>query len=470
MNTRKTVIIAPPAEADLIQTYLAQVAPEGTYNVVAVYQDMASQDTFDFVIDSEVVLVIIHQNADGFTVKGLDEYVSTPGQSARLVVSIVMGIGDIYDAALQTDAIVYKFPVRKDIFEQIHHGFEELWSAATAKMARGEMGGGDVPEVDVDTMSTLPGVRRQVTQILASWSSKGGDGKSMLTMELGYLLATLAGRSVLLIDADMSRGYIGSALGKELHKFAESTNIAKMATVFANRGVFPRLDEFTFNYPPPFGKDGQSQLDILPGIWHQDQAKLPAFVGDNGKAGQLFLRKLCEVAKQTYEFIMIDIGVFVPIHLHAEAIKQSTTLLVVSAPTVPSIEPTKKGLIEMQKYGLLPNGSGKKKKANLVLNKSTKNTGFSKDEFPTFADLTLLATIDAVDMEVMHRVVNKGNFYMEEVLTKGNDADALTGMAKQLVNLVEYFSPGTRGLINTHHPRIAKVLGTGRRGIFNTGK
>ena len=468
MTTRRTVIIAPPAEAELIQTFLAQIAPDA-YQVTALYQDMASQDAFDFVIESESVLVIIHQNADGFTVKGLQEYVTTPGQSARIVVAIVMGVGDVYDAALQTNAFVFKFPIRASIFEQIHHGFDELWGETTARMARGEVSADDVPEIAIDTLSSLPGVRRQVTQVLTAWSSKGGDGKSMLAMEIGYLQANLSGRSVLLIDADMSRGYIGSALGTELHQFAEKRNIATMATVYANRGSFPPIKEFVFNYPPAYGKGSQSQLDILPGIWNQDQANLPALAGDKGKAGQLFIRKLREHAQQKYEFIIFDIGVLIPIHLHAEAIKQATTLLVISSPVVPAIEPTKKGLKQMAEYGLVPTGKEDlKAKARLVLNKYTPNCGFSKDDFPEYISLALLATIGAIDTGVMNRVVNGGKFYMEEFLTKGKDADALADMAKQLINLVEYFSPGTRGLVKQHYPQAAKALGLGRRGIFKS--
>jgi MinD-like ATPase involved in chromosome partitioning or flagellar assembly len=300
--------------------------------------------------------------------------------------------------------------------------------------------------------------------VLTVWSSKGGSGKSMTAMELAYLLANVGGRKVLLVDGDMNRGYVAVALGQDAMAFARQKNIATLATLYHNRAQMPNLESFVYNYPPAFGKGGRGNLDILFGLASPDQANLPCFVGDEGQQGMHFVSALRDMAQKSYEFLIFDIGTLIPVHVHAAAIKEATTLLVVSTPIVPDIQPTKAGLEQMKKYDLLPRNASEK--AVLVMNHYHEDCGFQENEFPAFIGLTMVAAFPQVVPEpLMYAIVNQGQFVSEHFLGSKN-GDALKGLTRQLLGLAEYFAPGTRGLARQHAPKLADVVETDRRGIF----
>ncbi|MCB2160622.1 AAA family ATPase [bacterium] len=458
-NLIGTIIIAPAEEAKMIRHLLKEIHP-GKYQVISVMTNLGSSETLEFVLDSEATLILVHQNVENFSTQALHDLAKTPGRAARVVGAFVEETGDIFDASLKTGALVYFLPVREAVIKQIDAAYQQKHAEATQIAASAQYAHRPVIQREVDRVLT-PGIRRQQTQILTVWSSKGGDGKSSVAAELAYMLANVGGRSTLLVDADMNRGYLAPALGEDSMMHARVHNIATMASVYRKRRTVPKFPEYVLNYPPAFGKGGESQLDILFGISSMDQANLPAFTENGGDAGEEFIFELISAAYNRYEFVIFDIGTLVPIHVHQAAIKAATSLIVVSSPIIPAIQPTKNGIDQMKAYGIVDENADK---ALLVLNKYTESSGLPKDEFPKFIQLPLMATIPLVSEGLLHSIINKGSFFMEHYLTSKNSAE-LGVMAQQLLALAEYYAPGTLAQAQ----KIQKLAGkkeTGRNGGF----
>jgi MinD-like ATPase involved in chromosome partitioning or flagellar assembly len=462
-DTIGTIIIAPAEEARQIRNLLTEVQP-GKYQILSVLTDLGSEETLAFVLDSEATLVLVHQNVERFSTQALSDLAHTPGKVARVVAAFVEETGDVFDAALKTGAIVYFLPIREAVIKQLDAVYRQKHAEATQASAAGNHTRPQIPQHKVERVIT-PGIRRQRTQVITVWSSKGGDGKSSIAAELGYMLANVAGRTVLLVDADMNRGYLAPALGEEAMQYARVRNIATMATVFQNKQKLPRFAEYVYNYAPAFGKGVESNLDILFGIASMDQANLSAFTDRGGGAGEEFIDALIDAAENRYEFVIFDIGTLVPVHVHQAALKAASQLIVVSSPIIPAIQPTKAGIDQMKTYGIIDENADK---AILVLNKYTENNGLARDEFPRFIQLPLMATIPLVSEGLLHSIINQGSFFMEHFFHSKNTQE-LGVMSQQLLALCEFFSPGALAFAQ-EIPKLNAVISESSRGLFRRRK
>lgn len=455
----RTLILAAPSEAERIHTLLDEVAPD-RYEVLAKHQDLAAEATFNDIKSSTATLVIVHQSVANFTVSALHALAYAPGESAKIVAAIVTPIGDVFDAVLHSGAVPYKLPTRPEIFRELDKSYTELLAEANQRLAQAAVAPTPPPEPSKTALQSFPGSVRQALQVITAWSSKGGDGKSLLAMELAYTLANLAGRKVLLVDADMNRGYIAPALGREMLARASDRNITTLAALFHARSGYPKLSDFTINYPPAFGR-GESNLSLLLGISSPEQSGLPCYVESNGLAGRRFVDALIDMARTEYEFVIFDIGTLIPVPIHAAAITYASTLLVASSPMIPAIQPTRLGLDQMRSYNVLGT-----KRPMLVLNKWTEDCGLTKDEFSSFLKVPTVATIPAVPLGEMQRIVNSGRFVMQAYLSDPDKYAALAPLAVQIVALAELFSPGARAAAERALPKLAKTFTSGRRGLF----
>jgi cellulose biosynthesis protein BcsQ len=413
------------------------------------------------VTQSDVTLVLVHQAVTNFSTRLLKELVEARGHTARVVVAIVsMRDGDLFDACRAAGALVFDTPVRLDVFERLNDHFEDAHAKASQRMALGQaMPSPEVPEITPTFSPGLPGMGRRHMLPITIWGSKGGVGKSTLAMELAYTLANIAQRTVLLVDGDMTRGYIASALGEGANQFAlgagehsqaGARNIASLATAFMNSGAMPNLLSYVYPYPPAFGKDGsgRTNLHILFGLAKMSQNTLPGLTDNAAK----FLDALLRKTGNEYEFVIFDIGPTVGIHLHGEAIRAATELIVVTTPVVPSTYPTKQGLDEMTSYGLV---DSEMNKAWLVINKWSPDSGIQESVFPDFMGIKLKATIPVVAQPLLDRIVNEGHFLMEEFLnpTMKDSKEALLPLAVQIVALAEHFQAGTIHMASEYFPK-----------------
>ncbi len=461
-NTIQTIILAVPTEAATIQKLLEDVA-QGRYQVLARYQDLADEGIQADVRESQATLVIVHQSVAHFSVQSLHQMTYARGHSAKIVIAIVSPIGDVFDAVLSSGAVAFQLPTRLEIFQQVDENYTQLLAEAAQRQAAAFEAPPPPPELEKpNLLQSFPGSIRQLMQVITIWSSKGGDGKSLLAMELAFIQASI-GRKVLLVDGDMNRSFIAPALGKKILQYSMDCNITVMAALFHSRAIFPRIADYVYTYPTAPGK-GESNLDILMGISSPEQSALPCFTDRNGEAGRKFIETLISAAKAEYEFIIFDIGTLIPVPVHTAAISNASTLVVVSSPMIPAIQPTRLGLEQMRSYNILG-----EKGPVLVLNKWTDNCGLAKDEFSRFLAIPNVATIPAVPLGDMQRIVNSGRFILEAYLADPDKEDSIKPLVNQILALAEQFSPGARAAIERSQPKLVKAAQSHRRGLFGLG-
>jgi MinD-like ATPase involved in chromosome partitioning or flagellar assembly len=457
------VLLAPAADARMIENAFQRVFPE-RYRVLATYADMSLRTVMEDVLSSSIQLVIVHQGVENFTTEGLQQLVFAPGKSARVVAALVQPLGDVFDAALHTQAVPYHLPFEDAILQQIDASFPTLLSEASQRMA----GSVDMPEAVPSVESPehfqyMPGMIRQALQIFTLWGTKGGVGKSTIAMELARILSDIGGRKVLCVDADVSRGYIAPRLGEEAEAFMEmNRNIVNLATMFQrNNQTLPRVADFLYNVPPLAGK-GRSNLDILFGLKEIEQGQYECFRGSKGEAGISFIKALNDYAlRQGYEFLIYDIGTEIPNPLHYGALLSATTLIVVSTPLYPSIKPTLKGVNVIEGKGVKTRSA-----MRLVINEWTDGLDYDKIEFARFLGVPLLAALPYVSKGVLNPIVNHGRFILDAFLEMKDAPDDLKALVTGYLSIAEQFSPGIMSAGRQKYPRLKKSITAQRRGLF----
>lgn len=242
-NEYSTVIFGPPAEAETMKSMLLAAAGNGSgknFTVVSTEQDLANEQSFDSVIDSGIRLVLVHSSVAGFTTKGVQDLVHKRGKGARVVAVWTNPAGDVYDVMVQAGAVPYSLEggIKPDNFINLIASLDYLMSQATQRIATAQ----PIPEAPVEVQplaqaaSARGGLARTATQAITSWSTKGGDGKSLVVGDLAYVLAMLGGRRTLLVDSDMNRGYFGQTMSDSSYEHAQKKNITSMA-MFDVRGI-----------------------------------------------------------------------------------------------------------------------------------------------------------------------------------------------------------------------------------------
>jgi hypothetical protein len=102
----------------------------------------------------------------------------------------------------------------------------------------------------------------------------------------------------------------------------------------------------------------------------------------------------------------------------------------------------------------------------LVLNKWTEDCGLSRDDFSGFLKVPTVATIPAVPLGEMQKIVNSGRFVMQAYLADSEKHASLSPLAVQMIALAELFSPGARVQAERVLPKLGKTLTERRRGLF----
>jgi MinD-like ATPase involved in chromosome partitioning or flagellar assembly len=143
--------------------------------------------------------------------------------------------------------------------------------------------------------------------VIAFWSTKGGDGKTTLAVNVACLLSQVAGKKVLLVDADMNCGRAALHLNIQ----PEQNTLLHLASDYATAGgqltnkmlrhriygVDRQLD--------PRTRATESRLHVLFGITRIQQASSPELYG---LKGQQFMSDLLRLARELYDFVIVDLG------------------------------------------------------------------------------------------------------------------------------------------------------------------
>jgi Flp pilus assembly CpaE family ATPase len=445
----RTIIIAPPPEAGLIASFLqAQRKVDGTpvFSVMAREQEIGP-GLVESLKTSLAEILVVHGATPGFKAETIRTLVRQQGQVARIIVSLVPAVGGWFDAVAETGALVYRLPLRVEPFEELANALPQLLAEARQKHAQRALA--EVVEAE-DEAATLevpgggngherpPAGVHHPTQVLVAWSSKGGDGKSIIAAEAAWQLAQIAAHKTLLIDADMSRGYLAWALNRDAYRFAQRRNITTIAQEYLVRTKITAdmLQEHVYSLPDLTGQ-GASNLDILFGIASPEAATLPAFSADDGAQSVRFINSLVQQAYGVYEFVIFDIGTAITIPLHYAVLKASGHVLVVANPSRPSVAPTKEGIRQLEAHQATTQDQ-----LRLVINRWSPKALIKRDELPDYFGIPVFATIPLVESDTMMGLTNQGRFISHAVWEDPDQYAALKPFVAGIAALSENFALG----------------------------
>jgi Flp pilus assembly CpaE family ATPase len=445
----RTIIIAPPPEAGLITGFLnSQKLDDGSpvFSVMAREQEIGP-GLVESLRTSLAEVLIVHGSTPGFKAETVRTIVRQHGQVARVVVALVPAVGGWFDAVAETGALVYRLPIRVEPFEELARALPQLLVEARQKYAQRALA--EAVEADEEAARMeAPGAGtayerppagvRHPTQVIVAWSSKGGDGKSIVAAEMAWQLAQIAAHKTLLIDADMSRGYLAWALPRDAYRFAQRRNITTIAQEYlVKTKVSPEmLQEHVYSLPDLTGQ-GASNLDILFGIASPEAATLPAFSADEGAQSVRFISALIQQAYGIYEFVIFDIGTAVTIPLHYAVLKASGHVLVIANPSRPSVAPTREGIRQLEAHQATTQDQ-----LRLVINRWSPRALIKRDELPDYFGIPVFATIPLVESDTMMGLTNQGRFISHAVWEDPEEYAALKPFVAGIAALSENFALG----------------------------
>jgi MinD-like ATPase involved in chromosome partitioning or flagellar assembly len=315
----RVIIAAPPA---VFQPFMA-LGP-GTSTEVCVLT--TTRDVADLVADIQQYqpqIILLSPDVRGYAPELVSQLANWPDFSVA-VVGLVPNVGT-WGAEMAANGAVafYNTPISPAVVDQfisqargLVDKARETWSAPIAASG--------VSRQLVDSI----GATAYRTGVIAFWSTKGGDGKTTLGVNVACLLSQVAGKKVLLVDADMNCGrtalHLNIAPGQStlIHLASDYKSNANQMTgkMLKQRalGADKHLD--------PRTKVVESRLDVLFGITKIQQASSPEL---HGHQGQQFMTDLLRLGRELYDFVIVDLGSSTQMGPHFGALLAADIVMVI---------------------------------------------------------------------------------------------------------------------------------------------
>jgi pilus assembly protein CpaE len=237
-------------------------------------------------------------------------------------------------------------------------------------------------------------------RVITVFSPKGGTGKTVMATNLSTSFAKFAGKRTLLLDLDLQFGDAAIMLGIEPDKTIQDL-------VTAPGELDPeKLAGYTCRH--------SSGLDVLPAPIRPEDAELVT---------EAKLARLMEVAKESYELIVVDTSPFFHGPMLA-TLDQTDDLLLLCGLDVPTIKNVRLSLQTLQLLSFPP------ERIRVVLNRANSNVGMKRGEVE--AALEAKVRFEVPSDRAVPLAVNRSN---PAVLSdpKSDFSRALREMAKSLL-------------------------------------
>jgi len=237
-------------------------------------------------------------------------------------------------------------------------------------------------------------------RVITVFSPKGGTGKTVMATNLSTSFAKHSGKKTLLLDLDLQFGDAAIMLGIEPEKTIQDL-------VTAPGELDPeKLAGYTCRH--------SSGLDVLPAPIRPEDAELVT---------EAKLARLMEVAKESYDLIVVDTSPFFHGPMLA-TLDQTDDLLLICGLDVPTIKNVRLSLQTLQLLSFPP------ERIRIVLNRANSNVGMKRGEVE--AALETKVRFEVPSDRAVPLAVNRSN---PAVLSdpKSDFGRALREMAKSLL-------------------------------------
>jgi MinD-like ATPase involved in chromosome partitioning or flagellar assembly len=303
----------------------------------------------------------------------------------------------------------YNTPITASVLEQFVKAAPELvgraretWSAPIAASG--------VSRRVVDSV----GATAYRTGVITFWSAKGGDGKTTLAVNVACLLSQVAGKRVLLVDADMNCGR--TALHLDIapdqntlihlasdYKSNGNTLTGKMLKhrlVAADR----HLDART--------RMPESRLDVLFGITRIQQASAPELFGQQG---QQCLTDVLRLGRELYDFVIVDSGSSTQVGPHFGALLAADVVMLVCTSDRTSLYHNRETL-----EALVSQADLRPDKFKLVMNRYDPADRVDLKDAANFMRMPIFATVPEDRSRAVIAAVNEGQPFVLKHMGKNS--------------------------------------------------
>ncbi len=366
-------------------------------NAAKVMQQLVPQVV---IVDAKVEGFSLHQVTDlrqkataPFLVVGL-------AQAGSSEMEELLGVG--LDAA-------YPLPLNPQTLARMEEELPPKYAEVALGWGKGAWGAA-APEA-IKAATAAAGGAAWEKKAIASWSPKGGVGKTVVACELAAMLAAIGGRDVVLVDANMNGGHVKTRLNVDA-----AYGLLNAASTYHTHRGHPSLESDAVNKLKGYlhAMPGTSNLKVMPGVLNMEQSLNEAVVGD---AGIEFMSWLIATLKRQYDFVIVDLGSSINVGVHQGAIRSVDFIIALCEPDLTSIADVKEAVHRsiISRMGMNINRFG------LVINKWQDGLGVSLKEASKFAGISAMGIIPNDPTGNVTLAGNEGQSYVARFANrKGN--------------------------------------------------
>ncbi|MBN1139868.1 MAG: AAA family ATPase [Anaerolineae bacterium] len=251
-----------------------------------------------------------------------------------------------------------------------------------------------IPRLDAQTAAAIAS-KGYKKRVVASYSPKGGCGKTTLAVNLAALLGIVANRPTLLVDLNMNGGHVAVHLGLRDHDRTLYT-LARAFMVGQNK-MSPKLVREHLTHVT-------GSLDVIPGIDRMEMAGEQYLAG---KQGADFAADLLQSAYQMYDFVVLDMGSSYNNALHRQALRDADLILMLVTADATSIMDAAKALETMKQFMSITDDN-----FQMVVNFWTHESGLRQGDLAGYVGLCLYGIIPFEPSGDLIHCVNTGHPYV----------------------------------------------------------
>lgn len=434
-NTPKLRVIVAGDRSD-VQACLRPGAMGDFVEVIGVARNV--EDLLSDASELKPDAVVVSAELEGYRPELIHDLTSTRGH-ALLIIGLVREHDHARAEAMrrQGAAAIYTTPLTSEV---LHRIATELPGLAHARMAQ-PAAIATAPGAGMSARPSRPRETGTKPKLVTLWTAKGGDGKTLLTSNLGTLLAVIGEQRVLIIDNDMNGGRVCLHFDVE----PKENTLYYLAVDYHANGK--RLDaatlrrrvvsiEHVFTHLP---KRGQGQLDLLSGITDIGHSTSPEL---SGPAGQQLMQALLATARELYDIVLVDTGSHPRLGTHAGALSEADRILFLNSTDRTSLVPNQQVFEALLRTFKLP-----RERFRLVINRYSELDLVNLNDVRNYMGLAVSVVIPEDTSRSVMSALNRGTPFVLAHLLKAKRSRPATLTFEGLLDLAEELCPDIRAAL-----------------------